>query len=85
MGHCSKVIDMLKSIRGIYRGGKVELLEPPPQDETANVVITFLPTDGPIELAQRGIDPNQAADLRLRLQCFAEDWNRPEMDIYDEP
>jgi len=38
-------------------------------------------SDG-IELADRGIDESQAADLRERLKTFAEDWDRPEADIY---
>jgi hypothetical protein len=37
-----------------------------------------------IELHDRGIDAAQAADLRGRLQAFAEDWDRPEAGIYDE-
>ena len=37
-----------------------------------------------IDLGARGIDKNQAADLRARLKTFAEDWDRPEADIYDE-
>jgi hypothetical protein len=37
-----------------------------------------------IDLRARGIDETQAADLRARLKTFAEDWNRPEADIYDE-
>ena len=36
-----------------------------------------------VDLRARGIDERQAADLRGRLGTFAEDWNRPEMDIYD--
>ncbi len=36
-----------------------------------------------IDLRTRGIDEAQAADLRARLATFAEDWNSPEMDIYD--
>ena len=36
------------------------------------------------DLAARGIGKTQAADLRRRLSTFAEDWSRPEMDIYDE-
>lgn len=38
----------------------------------------------PINLAERGISTEQAAELRWRFQAIAEDWNRPEMDIYDE-
>jgi hypothetical protein len=37
-----------------------------------------------IDLEDRGIDELQAADLRARLKTFAEDWNLPEADIYDE-
>ena len=39
----------------------------------------------PIEqqLRDYGIDEVQAADLRVRLSAFEEDWNRPEMDTYD--
>ena len=37
-----------------------------------------------IDLNARGIDKSQAADLRARLKTFAEDWDRPEADIYDE-
>jgi hypothetical protein len=34
-------------------------------------------------LTARGIDERQAADLRQRLKPFGEDWDRPEMDVYD--
>jgi hypothetical protein len=34
-------------------------------------------------MRERGISREQAADLRARLSTFAEDWERPEMDIYD--
>ena len=34
-------------------------------------------------LSKYGIDRQQAADLRHRLATFAEDWERPEMDVYD--
>ncbi len=37
-----------------------------------------------VDLAARGIDETQAAELRARLKTFAEDWNRPEADIYDQ-
>ncbi len=39
---------------------------------------------GSLILAERGIDVGRAAELRSRLQTFAEDWNRPEMAVYDE-
>ncbi len=73
---------MSKTVEGIYRDGKVELLETPPDVEEARVVVTFM-TEGDIDLAEREIDEAQAADLRARLQTFAEDWERPEMGAYD--
>jgi hypothetical protein len=75
---------MLKSIEGIFRNGKVELLEPAPHVEESRVVVTFLSFSTPTNLHDRGIEESQAADLRARLKTFAEDWDRPEMDVYDE-
>jgi len=74
---------MLKSVEGIYRGGKIELVELPEDvGEETRVIVTFLET-GPIDLRQRGIDKAQAAELRAQLGTFAQEWNRPEMDLYD--
>jgi hypothetical protein len=73
---------MIKSIEGVYRGGRVELLELPPADFEGKVIVTFL-NAGSVDLAERGIDEKHAADLRQRLSTFAEDWDRPEMDVYD--
>ena len=75
---------MLKSIEGIFRNGKIELLEPPPQMEEMRVLVTFLPRQGTVDLNECGIDRAQAAELRTRLRTFAEDWDRPDMDVYDE-
>jgi hypothetical protein len=47
------------------------------------VIVTFLGPSGRVDLAGRGIDEQQAADLRHRLKAVAEDWDRPEMDVYD--
>jgi hypothetical protein len=74
---------MLKAVEGIYRDGKVELLETPGNLEEARVIVTFLPSPGSVDLEARGIDEAQAADLRARLRAFAEDWERPEMAAYD--
>ena len=75
---------MLKSIEGILRNGKVELLESVPEEEGAHVLVTFLPRTGPIDLRDREIGEAQAADLRGRLRPFADDWDRSDMDVYDE-
>jgi hypothetical protein len=73
----------LRSVEGVYRNGKVELAELPGDvpDET-KVIVTFLAAQS-LSLADRGISEAQAAELRARLQSFAEDWDSPEMGIYD--
>ena len=73
---------MLKSVEGIYRDGKVELLETPDDISEAPVIVTFLPV-GTVDLRARGIDEKQAAELRARLRTFAEDWELPGMEAYD--
>ena len=73
---------MSKSIGGVYRDGKVELTQMPLDvPEGTHVTVTF-PETG-YSLPELGIDEAQAADLRARLRAFAEDWESPEMDIYD--
>ena len=74
---------MVKSVEGIYRAGKVELLEPPPHGAEGRVIVTFLSVPAAVNLAERGIDPAEAADLRRRLAAFAEDWGHSDMDAYD--
>jgi hypothetical protein len=73
---------MFKSIEGIFRQGKVELLESPPPDVEGRVIVTFL-NGRSVDLMERGINEQHAADLRHRLKTFADDWDRPEMDVYD--
>ncbi len=34
-------------------------------------------------LKEHGIDSAQAAEIRVSFASFAEDWNQPQMDIYD--
>jgi hypothetical protein len=75
---------MLRSVEGVYRDGRVELLEPVPEGTTGRVIVTFVSSPGAaVDLAARGMDREQAANLRGRLAAFAEDWQRPEMDAYD--
>jgi hypothetical protein len=75
---------MLTTVEGIYRDGKIELLETPPDVKEARVVITFLPIEGNIDLWARGISEAEAAEIRSRWGAAAEDWDRPEMDVYNE-
>ena len=39
---------------------------------------------GRIDLRQHGINEEQAASLRQRLSAFIEDWESPEMAVYDD-
>jgi hypothetical protein len=73
---------MLKSVAGMYQAGKIEFLESPPEGAEGKVIVTFL-NSGSVDLAERGIDCESAAGLRDRLKSIAEDWDRPEMDVYD--
>jgi hypothetical protein len=75
---------MIKRVEGLYRNGKIELIESPGNvpDETP-VIVTFL-EPGPVDLRTRGIDEEQAAELRARLAAFEEEWDSPEMNIYDD-
>ena len=74
---------VLRSAEGVYRNGKVELVEPAPEKAEGRVIVTFLSDTTAVDLAERGIDPRQASDLRRRLGAFADDWQRPDMDAYD--
>ena len=75
---------VVKSVEGIYRNGKVELVEPLTEAEGSRVIVTWVHPAEPVDLRERGINEPQAADLRRRLAAFAEDWDRPEMTANDE-
>jgi hypothetical protein len=75
---------MVKSVEGVYRNGRVELMEPIAEAEGSRVIVTWVHPAASIDLRERGIDESQAADLRRRLAAFAEDWDRPEMNAYDD-
>ena len=58
-----------------------EALPPGEQEAFVRELLLRVPA---VDLRARGIDETKAADLRARLKTFAEDWDRPEMGIYDE-
>lgn len=66
---------MPQAIEGIYRNGKIELIEQPVASEGMRVIVTFLDSpaesgvtsNSPVELEGRGIGVEQTADLRFRL------------------
>ena len=45
------------AVEGIFRDGKVELLEDPPDRGEARVIVTFLSASTPVDLADRGHRP----------------------------
>ena len=75
---------MATRLEGVYRNGKIELAQLPDEAEGSRVLVTWVRGTGSVELADHGIATEQAADLRHGLSTFAEDWDRPEMAVYDE-
>ena len=73
---------MLKTVTGVYENGEIQLAESPQVTGRARVIVTFLDETG-VDLRSHGIDEEAAAELRWRLKGMAEDWNRPEMSVYD--
>ena len=74
---------MLTTLQGVYRQGQIVLNDNPAHipDDTP-VIVTFLAIEG-IDLLARGINEEQASVLRSQLASFAEEWDSPEMSIYD--
>ena len=71
---------MLKSFEGIYRNGRVDLLERPDNSDGSRVIVTFVPT----EASQSPIlGREELAELRWQLASFEDDWNAPGMEKYD--
>ena len=70
------------TIEGTYKDGRVILTETPIEVGESKALVTFLQTKK-IILKERGINKIQAAELRAKLSTMAEDWNRPEMNVYD--
>src|SRR5580704_6878204 len=61
---------VIKSVEGIYRDGKVDLVEPLTEAEGSREILTWVHPAEPVDLSERGIDRSQAADLRHRLAAF---------------
>lgn len=74
---------LVKSVEGVYRNGKFELIEPILEAEGSSVIVTWVQPVRTIDLRDRGIEESQAGDLRRRLGTFREDWDSPEMNAYD--
>jgi hypothetical protein len=67
------------SIEGIYRNGQVELMEKPTNlCEGMRAVVTF----GSFHEIE-GINRLELESVRRNLETFANDWDSPEMSVYD--
>jgi hypothetical protein len=74
---------MLVSLHGIYRQGKIELLDEPRFLREETEVVVTIADPGLVDLRERGIDEEQAEELQGKLSTFSEDWDSSEMNIYD--
>jgi len=67
-------------INGVFRNGKIELAELPPNISEAVVSVFFYPD---ISLSELAIDKKMASELREKFATFT-DWENPEMDVYND-
>jgi hypothetical protein len=74
---------MLTSFEGLYRNGQIKIADLPTGiPDGTRVIVTFL-NSGELDLESLGINKIQAQILRSSLVTFAEEWDSPEMSIYD--
>ena len=74
---------MIQTLEGVFRNGKVELLDQPENVMEARVIVTFLPEPIGLE-GLPTFTPEEVADLRGKLAAWEEDWNAPGMEAYDD-
>jgi hypothetical protein len=75
--------DMLTTIAGVYRKGRIELArQPSAMPDDTQVLVTFL-TPKAVDLASERVTREDAEAIRSRLASFAEEWSSPEMSAYD--
>ena len=70
------------TIEGIYKDGRIELLENVSQVKQSKVLITFLETSD-VDLQTLGINEAEAGKLREKFAAF-EDWNDSALDVYND-
>ena len=62
--------------------GNLNCRKHPVMCKGTRVIVTFL-FSSTIDLREHGINEAQATNLRTRFPTFAEDWESPEMSVYD--
>jgi uncharacterized UPF0146 family protein len=74
---------VLTTVEGVYRDGRIEVKSWPRNiAEESKVIVTFVDSND-VDLADHAINVSQAQTLRNSLSTFVDDWNSPEMSIYD--
>ena len=74
---------MIQTVEGIFRNGKIELLEEPANVVESPVFVTFLPS----ALGSEGgpsFTVDEVADLHGKPAAWEGDWNAPGMEAYDD-
>jgi biopolymer transport protein ExbD len=75
---------MSQQLTGIYRQEPIELPEKPSHLSDETQVFITVSESPDLRLNTQEITPEQAQQLRHSLASFAEEWNSPEMSIYDD-
>lgn len=70
------------TVEGVYKDGKIELLEIVSDAKESRVLVTFLENNY-LDLQTLGINERQAKELREKFSAF-EDWDDPALDIYND-
>jgi len=70
------------TVEGIYKDGKIELLESVSRVKQSKVLVTFIENND-IDLPTAGIDKQEAGELREKFASF-KDWNDPLLDVYND-
>jgi len=74
---------MMRSVKGVYHNGKIQLSEEPEDITEAQVIVTFLPRS-PRRADAPPLSPEETVELRGMLAAWEEDWNAPGMEAYDD-
>jgi len=74
---------MITAVEGQFVNGAIEVSEHVPIQDGTRVIILLLPGEPPGN-SPLGVTRTQAGRLRWRLSTIAEDWDHPDMDVYDK-
>lgn len=71
---------MLTTVEGVFREGRIELGEEPPDVEQARVIVTFLP-----ESPESGaVSPRSASEANRRMLALLQSWQAEPLTADEE-